>query len=148
MRNRILVENALVILLTLLAASGGSDDSIVFDRFSGAGTSAGDVACFLDSLQNALETTDYDALADLVSFPLRFNLPEGRTTVNSRPEFMILRDALFPPEVRALILTQTIDSLFVNCRGVMLGCGQVWFRPMDVNGEQCLRIITVNRVPH
>lgn len=141
------MKRTVPMVLILAAAANSQDGSAVFDRFSADGTTSDQVASFLESLQSALETSDYEALADLVSFPLRFNLPEGRTTVDSRPEFMILCEALFPPDVRALILTQTIDSLFVNCRGVMIGCGQVWFRPMDVNGEQCLRIITVNRIP-
>lgn len=140
------MRECMTTLFVFLVLSLAGTDITGADRFSGAGTTEDQVALFLASLQNVLETGNHEALADLVSFPLRFNLPEGRTTVNSRPEFMILHEALFPPDVRALILTQTIDSLFVNSRGVMIGLGQVWFGPTDVDGEKCLRIITVNRI--
>jgi hypothetical protein len=129
--------------ITLFQTDAGGSD-----RFAVAGTTAEEARAFLLDLQAALESEDAPALAAMASYPMRLNLAEGSTTVESSQEFLILLDAIFPPEARGVILSQDADSLFANYQGVMIGRGEVWFAPVGEGGEEALRIIAVNRIYH
>lgn len=76
---------------------------------------------------NAVKRGDKQAVAALVSYPVRVQLPGGRKLLRSAAELVANYDAVFTPRYRDAILQALPRNMFVRDQGIMLGNGEVWF---------------------
>ena len=126
---------------------GGDDRAPRRDRFAIAGLEEAQVRVALERLQRALVAEDADAVAALVSFPLRVGGRRVRTPQEMARDYR----AIWTPSLQRLVLAQRVEELFVNVQGVMLGDGAVWLgavcAPGSARGE-CrdpqVRVVAVN----
>jgi hypothetical protein len=102
-------------------------------RFAVAGIGAdSEVVAFLRDLQAAVRSSDSQAVARLVKYPLTVNDSAKHTVIKTEHEFMARYHQIVTVPVREAVLAQVPESLFANWRGIMIGRGQVWF------GMNCL----------
>ena len=78
------------------------------------------------SLQKAVAAHDADAVAKLVSYPIRVSVNGRKTTIRDAKAFVAHYDAIIAPDIAAAVRDQKYEDLFVNSQGVMFGNGQVW----------------------
>ena len=97
------------------------------DRFDVAGLTEKEASDFLAALQAAVAQDNRGQVADLVAFPLNVNAGAAQVTLSSKQEFIDSYAQIIDPQVKAAILAQTTDGLFVNWQGVMIGRGEVWY---------------------
>jgi len=82
---------------------------------------------FVTRLKAAVERSDRDAVANLVSYPLTFR----GSQIPDRQSFLRDYDAVINEGVRTAIMEQRAEDLRASGRGVMLGSGELWFRCPD-----------------
>jgi hypothetical protein len=114
------------------------------DRFAVAGLTEKEASDFLAALQAAVAQENRGQVADLVAFPLAVNGGVAQVTISSKQEFIDSYAQIITPDVKAAILAQTVDGLFVNWQGVMIGSGEVWFGGVGSAPPYQVRIIAVN----
>jgi hypothetical protein len=100
------------------------------------------VEAFLAELKEAVAKNDRAKVASMVNFPLRVNNDRRKTLVRRRADLLRRYDAVFNRKVKEALAKQTAADLFVNYQGVMVGDGEIWFRPTGKDGR--LKIVTVN----
>jgi hypothetical protein len=105
---------ALLFLMLLAAAPGGM---------------APDAAqrAFLAHLQRAVREGRRDALLARIDYPLRVNRPGQPSRYYGAASARVNFGRIFTPAVRAAVLRQRPEDLFVSSRGVMIGNGEIWF---------------------
>ncbi len=113
------------------------------DRFGVAGLTEKEASDFLTALQAAVAQDNRGQVADMVAFPLEVNVGGARVTVPSKQEFVDSYAQIIDPGVKAAIQAQTVDGLFVNWQGVMIGQGEVWFGGVGSAPYQ-VKIIAIN----
>jgi hypothetical protein len=114
------------------------------DRFAVAGLTEKEASDFLAALQAAVAQDNRGQVADMVAFPLDVNVSGARVTVPSKQEFIDSYTEIIDPQVKAAILAQTADGLFVNYQGVMIGRGEVWFGAVGSAPSYQVKIIAIN----
>lgn len=97
---------------------------------------------FLAKLQTAVAAGDKNAVAGMVSFPMRWHHGMKAGSVRNRSAFLKSYVQLFDQKVRDAIAAQKPEELFVRDQGTMIGNGQVWFE--QVGKSKLFRIITIN----
>ncbi|MEO6390902.1 MAG: hypothetical protein ABIP75_03560 [Pyrinomonadaceae bacterium] len=97
---------------------------------------------FLVKLQTAVAAGDKNAVAGLVSFPMRWHHGMKVGSVRGRSAFLKNYDQLLDQKVRDAIAAQKPEELFVRDQGTMIGTGEVWFE--QVGKSKQFRIITIN----
>jgi len=139
------------IALVLAGGALAADSAAAADApnpFAAAGVTAEDARHAFNDLQNAVRANDASAVADLVAFPLRVNLPDGRTrTIADRKVFLVEYPLLFDDKLRAVVLEATIDRLSASAYGIMFGRGELWMRSVCEHSgcsDPQLRIIALN----
>jgi hypothetical protein len=110
-------------LLTVASAMGAPSASGDADAFAVAGLTRPEVAAVLAQLQGAVAAHDAARISALTFFPLTVR---GRPGPKNASELARDFDAVFTGKVRAAIRDQTVDSLFANWKGVMIGKGEAW----------------------
>lgn len=100
------------------------------------------VEAFLSELKEAVAKNDRAKVASMVSFPLRLNNDRRKTFVRSRADLLRRYDAVFNRKVKDALARQTAAGLFTNSQGIMVGDGEIWFRPEGKDGR--LKVVTVN----
>ena len=108
--------------------------------FSSAGTTREEAADFLKALQKAVAVDDREAVAELTAFPLRAWTGRSLVEVPNASSFLLVYPGIFDPSLKDLIAKATVDDVFANYQGVMIGDGRLWFSPV---GDR-LKIITIN----
>jgi hypothetical protein len=93
------------------------------EHLATAGITHAEAAVFLRRLQLAVKTRDADAVASLTIFPLTVRGKPGPANASELTQHSA---EIFNEKVRAAVLGQTVDSLFANWRGLMIGNGDVW----------------------
>ena len=101
-----------------------------------------EVERFLSGLKRAVADDDRARVADMVNFPLRTNLRGRAARVRGRREFLRNYRSIFTAKVKRALAEEETGGLFANWRGVMVGDGEIWFRPSGRDGR--LKIVTVN----
>lgn len=96
-------------------------------RFVALGMTDSDVFAALRRLQKAVGAGDRATVAGMVNYPLRVNRgPDVHTLFPTRGELLKRYDAVFTPDVRRAILSDTLTQLLGGTNGVPLGRGVVW----------------------
>jgi len=113
----------LVALAALLLPAAQAAPPATPEPFAVAGISRAEAAEFLARLQAAVRADDAGAVASLTHFPLTVN---GRTGAATRAEFLEHYPSIFNARVRSAVLSQTLEGLFANWKGLIVGRGEVW----------------------
>lgn len=111
-----------------------------------AGTDSVRVKRFLAALQSAIARDDSVAVSKLFQYP-SLGVWDGHRAIGlqSPTQLLPLYRSVFNPNVRHLILSATLDSLWADFRGVTLGRGRLWFQ-IDRNGDPRIASIDVGIV--
>jgi hypothetical protein len=112
------------------------------DRYAVAGFDDADAfEDLFDAFQTAVADGDKAGVADIVAFPITVNAPGGKKKKKGRPEVIAtykdLKEAwprVFTPKVKKALAGQSVEKLFVNSKGVMVGEGALWF--LSVEGQE------------
>jgi hypothetical protein len=132
--------------LLLTGAPAAADST---GAFAAAGISEADARQAFGALQSAVRANDASAVADLVVFPLRINLANGKhRSIDERKQFLVEYPVLFDDTLRTVVLEQKFEGLFVNAAGIMFGKGQLWMSGVCQRPE-CddprVRVIAINQ---
>ena len=135
-----------IILVTLLAFSLPAQALEKNDRFSIAGMTKQQAAHFLLQLQSAVKKNDLPAIAKLTHFPLNVYHEGKQTIIQNKAALRQHYDTVFTDRVKAAVLSQSLDNLFVNYQGVMIGNGELWFANYTLPSYNADRILikTIN----
>jgi hypothetical protein len=116
----------------------GSDGGVGTQSWCGMnGISYRRAVAFLTKVVQLIEAPDKNALADLVSLPLRAN-----PVVNSRAEFLDRYGHIFPQSEVDAVSAADPGAVFCRNGAFMLGDGLIWAQP-DETGAY--KVTTVNR---
>ncbi|MEO6395525.1 MAG: hypothetical protein ABIO40_06405 [Devosia sp.] len=103
-------------------------------------------AAFVD-LRAAVEAKNVDALAALIAYGAPIFLNGEQVTLADEAEFKARVAEFFTEEVKAAVMAQTYETLFVNADGIMFGTGQLWLGG-TCKDESCadpaVKIIAIN----
>jgi len=102
------------------------------------------VGVFLSRLKRAVAQNDKKRVADLVHYPVFIGRPGGAIVrvVKSKNRFIRDYGRIICPRIRAVILAQKQEDLFVNDEGFRMGQDDIWFGAIDDNDT--IRILQVN----
>ena len=75
----------------------------------------------------AVKRGDKKAVAGMVAYPIKVQLPTGPQRLRSAAELVANYDAIFSPRYRDAIAAAMPRNMFVRDQGIMLGQGEVWF---------------------
>ncbi|WP_042169524.1 hypothetical protein [Paenibacillus gorillae] len=81
---------------------------------------------YFSKLQKEVKANKKEAVADLVSYPLRVNSGGKSIEIKNKKQFVAKYNQIFTDKVKKKLLAQKEDELFVNWKGVMVGDGEVW----------------------
>ncbi len=81
---------------------------------------------YFAKLQKAVKDNKPKEVAELISYPMNVNKDNKKYIIYNRDEFIKKYDRIFTSVVRDQLLTQKVDTLFVNYQGVMVGDGDLW----------------------
>ncbi|ANS74685.1 hypothetical protein AWM70_08865 [Paenibacillus yonginensis] len=95
---------------------------------------------YFAKLQKAVKDNKPEQVAELISYPMNLNKNNKTFLIYSKKDFVNKYDRIFTSAVRANLLAQQVDQLFVNYQGVRVGEGDLWI------GERShkLGVISVN----
>jgi len=144
-QNEILdVENELEVVNEEVKASEAVEESINLKQYEVAGiTDSEKFNNLFSSIQEALSSDAKELIADSVLYPLRVNNKDGYIEINDKEEFISSYDEIFTDKVMSALRNQTIEDLFVNYQGVMVGNGEIWFGSLV--DESQYGITTINQ---
>ena len=137
-------------LLTLAGATSVADESTSrrSEPFEVAGITYTEATEILHKLQVAVGANDAAAVAAVTEFPLTVTGRPGPTTA---AQFIHDYPSIYSERVRAAVLEQTVDGLFANWKGLIIGRGEVWIAAVcDVGSapQQCsnrrVRVVSIN----
>jgi pimeloyl-ACP methyl ester carboxylesterase len=114
------------------AAAPHSPAASQADPFMAAGISYAEAGDVLRQLQHAVAAHDARAVAALTEFPLTVN---GRRGPTNAAELAREFTSIYNDKVSQAVLRQTVDGLFANWKGLMMGRGEVWIRASCENGS-------------
>lgn len=95
---------------------------------------------FLD-LKEAVSKDDRAKVANMMNFPLRVN-GDHKQLIRKKSDLLKRYESVFTPQVKEALSKQKVSDLFVNCQGVMIGHGEIWFN--QIFGSNNIRVITIN----
>jgi hypothetical protein len=95
--------------------------------FAVAGVAYAEASDFLQRLKRAVRDSDANAVWHLTQFPLTIN---GKPGPKNALELARQFTEIYTERVRAAVLGQTVDGLFANWPGLIIGHGEVWFSPV------------------
>ena len=93
-------------------------------------------ALFVEKFQSALAADNRLWIVNNVDYPLRVTTGCEDLLVDSSEALLLMFDSVFTPEIREVVGQQTLDSLFLSWRGIMVGNGEVW---MDTEHNELKR---------
>lgn len=98
------------------------------------------------AIQVAVAEDDAEAVAEWVAYPFNVTV-DGEDYSFEGPEgFIEHYDGIVTEEVKAAVVEQKYEALFVNADGVMFGSGQLWLNGIcrdDSCAESDVKIITI-----
>jgi hypothetical protein len=113
-----------------------------------AGITYVEASDFLQRLRDAVRENDAGAVAALTHFPFTVN---GKPGPPNAAELARHFADIYTEPVRRAVLEQTVDALFANWRGLIIGRGEVWFSAVcdtDSAPGSCknrrIRVVQVN----
>jgi len=78
---------------------------------------------------SAVKRGDRKTVATMIEYPVQVNVPGGRSELRSAKELLANYDDIFTPRFRESIANAVPKNMFFRDQGIMLGNGEVWFRP-------------------
>ncbi|GGG72209.1 hypothetical protein [Paenibacillus radicis (ex Gao et al. 2016)] len=81
---------------------------------------------FFSKLQKEVKAKNKEAVAGLVSYPLRVNSGGKSIEIKNKKQFIAKYNQIITDKVKKKLLAQKEADLFVNWKGVMVGDGEVW----------------------
>jgi hypothetical protein len=84
---------------------------------------------FLNKLKEAVKNDKVDDAAALFHYPFRCNSCKKPKVIKSKKQFKKRYKEIINKRVRGAIDNASIDNLFYNYMGFMIGRGEVWFYP-------------------
>ncbi|MFD0590303.1 hypothetical protein ACFQZE_20155 [Paenibacillus sp. GCM10027627] len=101
-------------------------------RFSVAGIDdPGAFNVYLNALQHAVAANEKEAVAELFSYPFAVNQNGGTVQIESKEQFIQTYEDIMTVRVKEKLLSQKVESVFVNYYGVMIGDGEIWISQFD-----------------
>jgi uncharacterized protein len=102
-----------------------------------------DVVTFVKNLKIAIKHDHTSHLMRMIALPLRVN---GKLTIKTKHQLRAQLNTLFNATVKRVIAEQTLDQLFINDQGIMMGNGQIWFNATWHKGhfQRPFKIIAMN----
>lgn len=133
MTHKILIAFLCLITTLGLAACKPKVSEENKSRFQVAGIDNGqDVAVFLEDLKQAVANDDRKKVASMIRYPFAtYDLGEKVKDYPAPEDVIADYDQLFKPQVKEAVANATMDNLFANQQGGMIGQGQIWFTPHD-----------------
>lgn len=116
-------------------------------------TNLGDAAAYrtaFDRLQQGVKSTDKQAVAALVSYPISVVIDGKPRVIRDAQAFIASWDQVITAEIASVITSQRFADLLVNFQGVMFGDGQVWLTGIcrdDTCAVSDVRVITIQSGP-
>jgi hypothetical protein len=80
-----------------------------------------------DRIALAVGNDDRAAFARIVNYPLTVESAGGDVALSEAKDVVANYDKFVTPALKAVILTQSFDTLFITGRGGMYGSGELWF---------------------
>ncbi len=78
----------------------------------------------ISNFQNAVKAHDTAAVAAAVRYPIGVEINGKTTTITSARQFVQHYDAIMTKEITNAVVSQKLDDLFVNWKGIMFGDGR------------------------
>ncbi len=82
---------------------------------------------FFFQLKDAVLKNQRKQVSELIDYPLSVYGKEYKYVIQGKTEFLKLYDAIFSPDMLAVLKKQQFEDLFAKWSGVMIGQGEVWF---------------------
>lgn len=100
----------------------------------------------IDAIQAAVADDDAEAVADWVAYPFKVTINGQAYVLDDAEAFIAHYEAMMTPEIKAAVVDQPFETLFVNASGIMFGDGQMWLAGIcadDTCADFDTRIITI-----
>ncbi len=105
-----------------------------------------------NDVKAAIEKDEKETVADYINYPLNVNETSKdnkvtTTKIKSKEDFIKNYDSIITGKVKKSMINQKVEDTFVNYQGVMVGDGEIWFKPISnqTDGSVKYLIITVNK---
>lgn len=95
------------------------------------------------TVKKAIADGDQAKVASNILYPLRVNSKNGTELIQTRADFVKHYDEIITKAVKKAIANQSVDQLFVNYQGVMVGNGDIWFGG-SADEKQVIGIVAIN----
>lgn len=98
------------------------------------------------AIQVAVAEEDAEAVAEWVAYPFSVTVDGEDYSVEGPEGFIERYDGIVTEEVKAAVVDQKYENLFVSADGVMFGDGQMWLNGIcrdDACAESDVKIITI-----
>jgi hypothetical protein len=108
---------------------------------------------FFQKMQAAVNASEKDRLASMVSYPMHAMQNGKRIQVRTRQQFLSQYPRLFTPAVVCAIKTAKASDVWGNYQGFMVGGGVIWWdavipasvkNPRSDSGNYPFKIISIN----
>jgi hypothetical protein len=96
----------------------------------------------LNQLKTAVADGNKAKVAAFGAYPLNVYAGGKKETIANARAFVQKYNRIMTSRVKAAILDQRVNQLFVNDQGVMVGSGQVW---LSQSGSRACIIISINK---
>lgn len=101
-----------------------------------------DAVAWVKQLQIAIHNQDKNAIANLVTYPLRINDgPKKTHFIKDQKQFLLEYSSIITTPVENKILHADSTAIFCNAQGGMIADGTIWFSSQDAN---LIKIRTIN----
>lgn len=93
---------------------------------------------FVKKLQAAIKMDDKNAVANMVSYPMKINKLNNKKVlvhffIRGKQEFLQQYENILTPKNKKYILDNDPKDIFCNYQGAMVGAGTVWFEDDSIN---------------
>jgi len=100
----------------------------------------------VEAIQTAVAEDDGETLALYIPYGEPININGEERVFESEQDFHAAYDEIMTPEIKAAVVEQRYEDMFVNSEGVMFGNGQMWISGIcrdDACAQFDVRIITI-----
>ncbi|AIR62391.1 hypothetical protein LH23_17535 [Cedecea neteri] len=120
---RLLLVSTIVLSGSSFAATEQEMDANLDQLFS----SHQNYHAFFDIFKTQVVAQNKAEVAKLVSYPIKVTLAGKKVQIKTSQQFIKNYEAIFTPDLVAVVKTQTYQDLFANYQGLAIGKGQIWF---------------------
>ncbi|NIF58021.1 hypothetical protein F3J27_00880 [Enterobacter sp. Ap-916] len=120
---RLCLASSLIWSGTLLAATEQAMDANLDKLFS----SHENYHAFFDNFKTQIAAQNKAEVAKLISYPIKIALAGKKVQIKTPQQFIKNYDAIFTPDLVAVVNAQKYQDLFANYQGLAIGKGQIWF---------------------